>query len=234
MSPEPLEPHLSFHAKHRLGTLQLEATFALTEPWTVLFGHSGSGKSTVLRIIAGLLNPASGKITVHGIPLLDTSTNINLSSHLRPIRWCGQHAALFPHMTVRQNLTFAHPDDTTVHQALDHFHLGPLANKRPSQLSGGEAQRTAVARAAIQARGRILLLDEPFTGLDTQIRLALIHDLKTWLGPTPVISVTHDVAEAIHLRAHVLRIADGRILAQGPAVEVLAPDLATLRQLLAP
>ena len=233
----------------RLDNLTLAAAFTTVAPWTVLFGPSGSGKSTLLRAIAGLEHPTSGHIRLNGATLFqagtpDPSTNKSIPAWQRPIRWSAQRPILYPHMTVAQNLAFATPNPQHLSDGIQAFHLAPYLAKRPSQLSGGEAQRIAVARAAISTRGAaaLLLLDEPFSGLDRPIRDRFIADLRTWLAETPVLSVTHDVAEAFLLDAHVVRIDAGsihagnmdagRIVAQGPAAEVLAEErrhlLATL------
>jgi molybdate transport system ATP-binding protein len=232
--PEP-RPHLSVEIKHRLGILSLDAAFELTQPWTVLFGPSGSGKSTILRAIAGLAHPQHAKIALHNSGSIqiaaDTAARINLPPHQRNVRWAGQRPALFPHMTVRENLRFAtmpaHPvANQSIDLALERFHLTLLADAMPATLSGGEQQRVSVARAAIAANGRLLLLDEPFTGLDTPLRDALLADLQAWLADsrTPVLSVTHDIAEAFQLDAEVIKLHEGRILQQGSAAEVLAEE----------
>ncbi len=229
-----MPPELAVDLRHQLGSLTLAAAFTITAPWTVLFGPSGSGKSTLLRALAGLEHPTAGHIRLNGVPLFDAATALALPAWQRPIRWSAQRAVLYPHMTVAQNLAFAIPDPQHLKDGIAAFHLAPYLAKRPSQLSGGEAQRIAVARAAIATRGNaaLLLLDEPFSGLDRPIRNRFIADLRTWLAGTPVLSVTHDVAEAFELDAHVLRIDAGRIVAQGPAAGVLAEErrhlLATL------
>jgi molybdate transport system ATP-binding protein len=115
---------------------------------------------------------------------------------------------------------------------LDHFKLSVFDHLKPDALSGGQRQMISVIRAAAGARGGILLLDEPFTGLDASVRDQLIADLRSWLGSTPVISVTHDVGEAFLLGAEVVRIADGRVVAQGPVEEVLAEERKRLLGLL--
>jgi molybdate transport system ATP-binding protein len=120
-----------------------------------------------------------------------------------------------------------------VERALEAFHLTELKEKQSAELSGGEAQRVAVARAAIGASGRLLLLDEPFSGLDVAVRDRLIEDLRGWLDGSPVASVTHDVGEAFLLGAEVVRIADGRVVAQGPAEVVLAEERRKLLGVLA-
>ncbi|WP_263375566.1 ATP-binding cassette domain-containing protein [Granulicella aggregans] len=232
--PDP-RPHLSCEIRHRLGTLNLDVAFELSQPWTVLFGPSGSGKSTILRAIAGLARPHHAKIALHhngnAQTISDTSAGVFLPPHKRRVRWAAQHAALFPHMTVRENLRYATEtrdadSDRAADLALERFHLKKFADSRPATLSGGEQQRVSVARAAIAANGRLLLLDEPFTGLDTPLRDALLTDLQEWLAlsKTLVLSVTHDIAEAFQLNAEVLKLHEGRILQQGPAAEVLAEE----------
>ncbi len=157
-----------------------------------------------------------------------------IPGHKRAVRWAGQRAYLFPWMTVEENVAFGLKADSSgllgrgwideVARAMEAFHLTELSGKRPRELSGGQAQRVAVARAAVGASGRRLLLDEPFAGLDAKVRDELIVNLRSWLGETPVVSVTHDVGEAFLLGAEVVRIAEGRVVAQGPVAEVLAEE----------
>ena len=225
--------------QHRIGAMQLDVRFAARAPWTILFGPSGSGKSTLLRILAGLLRPDAGAVTLLGRPVNHSVAGLFLPPYLRPVRWSGQATALFPRMTVRENLAFASGERREVREslgavdrALDHFGLRALEGKRPHELSGGEQQRVAVVRAASAARGRLLLLDEPFTGLDAAVRESLIAQLRGWLGPSPVLSVTHDVGEAFLLGAEVVRLAEGRVVAQGPAADVLAAERAGIVKLL--
>ena len=181
-------------------------------------------------MLAGFLHPQAGSADILGRTVFDTERGIFLAPHTRPVRWTGQTTTLFPRMTVRGNLAFPllTCDRKTradrLEQALQHFNLGALAETLPHQLSGGQQQRVAVIRAAIDAPGRVLLLDEPFTGLDAEVRLQLIAQLRTWLGATPVVSVTHDVEEAFLLDADVLRMEGGRVVAQGPVREVLGPE----------
>ncbi len=231
--------------KHTLGALSLEVAFALSEPWTVLFGPSGSGKTAVLRAIAGLMRPKAGRIALKHSQrpqlLLDTETGIFMPAYRRPVRLSAQATALFPRMTVRENIAYGARTQgngisaaSLVEDALQRFHLEPLAAKYPHALSGGERQRVAVVRAASAAvclgpttRGTtLLLLDEPFTGMDTRLRNNLMRELQAWLAQAgvPVLSVTHDVGEAFQLQAEVIKIEDGRVLRQGPAAEVLQEE----------
>lgn len=222
--------------QHRAGSLAVDASFSLTAAWTILFGPSGSGKTTILRAIAGLLRPASGRIVCGGVTLFDSTAGVLVSAHRRPVRTAAQTARLFPQMTVRENLLYgggagSRPSD--VAQDFDSivalFQLAPLLDRRPQQLSGGEAQRVSVARAiysAVTAPAALLLLDEPFTGLETRLRDDLVAKLRPWLVERgiAVLSVTHDVGEAFQLNAEVIRIAEGRAVQQGSVGEVLAEE----------
>jgi molybdate transport system ATP-binding protein len=214
--------HLEVKFRKRIGTLAMDVAFAATAPWTVLFGPSGSGKSTILRVIAGLERADSGRVSIRGRVVVDAAAKEFVPARERDVRWTAQRAMLFPQMTVEENLAFADADE--VGRALEGFHLAGLARKRVHELSGGEGQRVAVARAAIGARGQVLLLDEAFSGLDAGVRDRLIVDLRAWIGDTPVVSVTHDVGEAFLLGAEVVRSAEGRVVAQGPVGEVLAEE----------
>jgi molybdate transport system ATP-binding protein len=227
--------------QHRLGALELNVAFTLTQPWTVLFGPSGSGKTTVLRAIAGFVRPDAGRIIscfyARDFVMTDTAKNIFVQPHERSVRVAGQGAGLFPHLTVRENIAFGARSQTQgsntakiVEEAIARFQLRELAGKFPSMLSGGERQRVAIARAATAAvslgEGSILLLDEPFTGLDARLRDELIEELRDWLAlmERPVLSVTHDVGETFQLGTEVIKVAEGRVVQQGPVAEVLAEE----------
>lgn len=244
--PEP-RTRLAVQLRHRIGALELNIEFELTQPWTILFGASGSGKTTILRAIAGLLRPDAGRIVLsrehdsegeHTV-LVDTASKIFVPAHARRIPLAPQRASLFPHRTVAENIHYgmavrkgATPREQ-LRSVLNDFHLDHLADKYPPQLSGGEAERVNLARA-VAARGRLLLLDEPFTGLDAPTRerlqstlIAISHDRAI-----PILSVTHDVAEPFQVDAEVIRLDQGRIVRQGPANEVLANERARLLDLL--
>jgi molybdate transport system ATP-binding protein len=205
----------------------------LSAPWTILFGPSGSGKSSILRAACGLIPDA----TVHfarGIPSgwdnLQTSSS-GIPTHLRNLAYAPQGAVLFPHLTVRQNISFAtdirrQPSSPSVKAAVDLFQLAALAYRLPRDLSGGERQRVNLARAFAVPTPHLILLDEPFTGVDRSLRDILLplmqqhaeeHDI-------PVLSVTHDIEEALILNAEVIRIENGKVIDQGPASQVLADE----------
>ena len=227
--------------RHRLGALALDVAFRLHTPWTVLFAPSGAGKSTVLRVIAGLVRPDWGQViwTTNAAPeqyvvLTDTQNGAFVPPHQRAVRFVGQQVALFPHRTVLDNVGYARgrffrsEDDRKVArervgELLELCRIVHLAEKMPSMLSGGEKQRVAIARALGAPGCRALLLDEPFSGLDATMRDVFVEDLKVWLSlrGIPVLQVTHDVGEVFALGAEVIRMANGRVVAQGTVHSVL-------------
>jgi molybdate transport system ATP-binding protein len=229
------EPDLEVDFRYRIGSLAMDVRFGTRAPWTVLFGPSGSGKSTILRMVAGLERADEGRIAVRGEVVADSHAGVFVSGHSRPIRWAGQRAYLTPGKQVKWQVTEGTGTSRDASWAgrawldeqdrlLGHFNLRAFDQLRPHELSGGERQMVSVIRAAAGARGMLLLLDEPFAGLDAAVRDRLIEDLRSWLGDTPVVSVTHDVGEAFLLGAEVVRIAEGRVVAQGPVAEVLAEE----------
>ena len=232
---------LEVRFRHRLGTLELDVAFRTSAPWTVLFGPSGSGKSTILRAIAGLVRPDEGRIAIGGQVVFDSGSGAGVwvPAHERPMRWAAQKAMLYPWKTVKGNLAMGLQDglagvDECDH-AMTHFGLRNLVDKLPEMLSGGQRQLVGVVRAAaavVANQGGLLLLDEPFTGMDARVRDRLIEDLQGWIGAAPVLSVTHDVGEAFLLGAEVVKIAEGKVVAQGVVGKVLAEERERLRGVL--
>ena len=162
------------------GPLALDVDFECAQgSFVSLFGKSGSGKTTILRMIAGLTEPAEGFIQVEDEIWLDTSKKIHLPPHKRKLGFVFQDYSLFPHMTVRENLEFAlgSPQDREmIEELLDIMHLKELEGRKPENLSGGQRQRVALARAVLR-RPKIFLLDEPLAALDTSIRLKLQDEI---------------------------------------------------------
>ena len=190
---------------------------------TVLFGKSGAGKSTILKMIAGLLNPTSGKIIIDNEVWFDSEKKINLPPQKRKVGFVFQDYALFPNMTVRQNLSYAleGKNDTKVEEILELTELTNLASAYPQTLSGGQSQRVALARALMR-EPKILLLDEPLSALDYAMRAKLQDELlriQRHLKITTLL-VSHDIAEVYKLSNHVIELEDGKIVKSASASEV--------------
>jgi molybdate transport system ATP-binding protein len=221
--------YLQFDVEHTLGDLSLRAQCALSAPWTVLFGPSGAGKTSLLRVLGGLTRPDHGRMVLHGRTLMDTATGVWVHPAERGIGFVAQRPTLFPNMDVTANVAFglSGPGQRTsrerVAQMLELFHAGHLARRMPKDLSGGEKQRVALARA-LAPEPRMLLLDEPFTGLDADLKVSIMEQLTAWLATheIPALYVSHDVAEALQTAADVIVIDRGHIKALGPAQLVLA------------
>ena len=196
-----------------------------------LVGHSGAGKTSVLRAVAGLWRPATARVRVNGSIWTDTATRIDLPPHRRRVGVVSQSYALFPHMSAARNVMAAmdRSDRAEAHRLLDLVNLHGLADRKPAQLSGGQQQRVALARA-LARRPQALLLDEPFSAVDrgTRERLhAEIQALRAHLA-MPVVLVTHDVNEAQLLADRMVVIEAGQVVRAGTAAEVMA-DAAALR-----
>ncbi len=189
-----------------------------------LFGSSGAGKTTILRMLAGLVKPDSGWIEVGGKIWYNSKTGVNLPPQERRAGLVFQDFALFPNMDVRQNLEFAlRPgrEKSYVDEIMEVTHLAPLANRMPLTLSGGQKQRVALARA-LASEPSILLLDEPLSALDQDMRSRLqgeIADLQKRFSLTSIL-VSHDIGEIFRLASRVLCLENGKILAQGKPTEV--------------
>jgi molybdate transport system ATP-binding protein len=187
-------------------------------------------------MLAGLARPSAGHITFAKRVLFDRSANIFVPAYKRPIRTAGQAARLLPHLSIAQNITYgehtatANNSSMLVEEIAALFRIEHLMHSMPRSLSGGETQRVSVARAVVSAATCdapvLLLLDEPITGLDIPLRDHLVSSLPPWLSERgiPVLSVTHEIAETFQLDAIVFRVADGRLVQQGPAHEVLAEE----------
>lgn len=163
---------------------------------TKISGPSGAGKSTFLNIIAGLTAAEEGKIMVDNEIWLDTSAKINLSSQKRKTGFVFQHYALFPNMTVQQQLEYATSDQNFIEELLDFGRLTPFIKHKPVQLSGGQQQRLAILRA-LAIKPKVLLMDEPFSALDIKTKTTLIEELKILLDISSIstIIVSHNLHE---------------------------------------
>jgi molybdate transport system ATP-binding protein len=207
------------------GAMELDVSFSLEQgAFTTLFGKSGAGKTSLLRIIAGLLEPDSGTIRVQGATWFDSANKRNLAPQRRLAGLLFQDYALFPNMTVREQLHFAlnkGQKKGDVEELIDIMELGDLQHRRPETLSGGQRQRAALARALVQ-RPEVLLLDEPFSSLDTAMRVKLQDHVLTAhreYGFTTIL-VSHDMAEIVKTSEQVLVLDHGKIVRKGSPVEV--------------
>jgi len=217
----------------------LDVEFSVAPGFTILFGPSGSGKTTLLDCIAGLRRADSGRIAIAGDLLFDANTAANLPAHRRRVGYLLQSLALFPHMTVEQNVQYGlhglakQERERRSQEILESFRIAALSRRRPAELSGGERQRVALARTLV-LRPRALLLDEPLTALDSKVKSQIVDDLRAWNENQriPILYVTHQREEAFALGGRVLAMNSGKIVAQGSAHDVLQrPALETVAQL---
>ncbi len=198
-----LEIEISKKLVSRGRSFDLNTAFLTEERFVILFGPSGSGKTATLQSIAGLVRPDSGRIVLDGRILFDSQTGVDLAPRGRNIGYVFQDYALFPHLTVSDNVAYGLPRDwlrrisnrdrARVDEFLDLFEISHLARSFPADLSGGQKQRVALARALVRNPG-LLLLDEPFSALDTMLRARLRRELLRLQSrlDIPVVMVTHD------------------------------------------
>jgi len=204
----------------------LEATLSLTDGPTALVGPNGAGKSTLLRAMLGAVPVRRGRIVLHGRALLDTARGICLPSEERGVGWLPQDYALFPHLTVLENVCFGRPGPSGRARAgavLHQLGVGPLASRRPGTLSGGERQKVALARALV-AEPRALLLDEPLAALDADTRettRGLLADTLRQLA-IPSLVVTHQMRDVLALGGAVVLLEAGRVRSVGAVEEFRA------------
>ncbi|HEC1542193.1 TPA: ATP-binding cassette domain-containing protein [Campylobacter upsaliensis] len=213
---------LEFCLKHTIkgieGPIKLDLDIMLNQgEISAIFGESGAGKTTLLRILAGLITPQKGFIRVGDEIWLDLKRGINLSPQKRSLGFVFQDYALFPNMSVRENLAYATQNQRKIDELLELIGLKELANSRPKELSGGQAQRVALARA-LAKEPKILLLDEPLSALDFKMRSHLQEELLKILKhfKTTALLVSHDLAEIYRLSARVLQLSGGKIIKDLP------------------
>lgn len=219
-----LDIHKRLRAEGGHMDLQVKADIAPGE-WVTLYGPSGVGKTSTLRMLAGLMKPDKGSIVVADTPWFDSVRKVNLKPGLRKIGYVFQDFALFPNMTVRQNLEFAKKKGSNtdlLNAVLEMIELVDLQDQKPQSLSGGQKQRVALARSLVQ-EPELLLLDEPLSALDPEMRFKL----QEYLGKIhrefqlTTLLVSHDVSEISRLSTTVLVMDKGRVVKKGRPHEVM-------------
>lgn len=216
--------------RHAGTSFELDVRFASDAPRLALFGPSGAGKTLTLKTIAGIVRPDAARICVAGRVLHDTARGLRLSPQQRRLGYLFQDYALFPHLTVRQNIAFGrragwrNPGRASTDEAVERwiaaFRLENVAGHHPHQLSGGQRQRTALARALVNEPSA-LLLDEPFAALDMGLRKRLrseLVELQAQLG-LPLLLITHDLDDVRALDAEVVHLQRGRVVEDSPMPE---------------
>jgi molybdate transport system ATP-binding protein len=216
----------------RLGEFVVEASFASEGRVTGLFGASGAGKTSLINMIAGLLRPDRGRISIDGETLDDTAASVRVPVHRRRIGYVFQDARLFPHLDVRQNLDYGRrmnrlADDAAQRKRVTGLlDIGHLLDRRPGRLSGGERQRVALGRALL-LRPRLLLLDEPLGSLDEERKVEILPYLVRLRDEAgiPMVYVSHDASEMRQLASQVVMLQRGRVTALGGAEVLPNPPL---------
>ena len=221
---------LTVQASARLGELQLDVGLEVERgECLALAGPSGAGKTSILRVAAGLLRPEHGRVEAGGTTWLDSARGVDVPAERRRCGYVFQDYALFPHLSAWQNVAYPlhglsrEERRTRAHELLDRFGLAGRAGARPRTLSGGERQRVALARA-LARRPDVLLLDEPLSALDARTRASAARELSAVLRDTeaPALLVTHDFADAAQLGDRVGIVDEGRVVQEGTASELAA------------
>jgi len=205
---------------------------------TILFGASGAGKSTFLDCLAGLTRPDEGRIAIGNDVLFDSAVGVHIPAPKRRIAYVFQTLALFPHLSAEENVAYGLrglPEAerrSRVEAILQALRVEKLRRQKPGEISGGERQRIALARSLV-TEPRVLLLDEPLTGLDAELKAAIVDDLRAWntAKEIPILYVTHSRDEVDALGERVIALDNGRVLSSGSPIEVLnAPRRKKLAQ----
>lgn len=221
---------LEIDVKKKLRDFDLDVSLNVPEgEILMLVGENGCGKSTLLNMVAGLLSPDSGEITLAGEPLFDSSLRINLSPEMRNIGYVFQNYALFPHLSVYENVAFGlrtrrlsrQKIEVKVKEQLEAFDLWGMRDAKAVNISGGQKQRTALARA-LAIEPRLLLLDEPLSALDIRRQAEMRKELRILIRNfgVPSIVVTHDLRDVVSIGDRVFLLEEGKVIHSGLAEEV--------------
>lgn len=209
--------------------VDLDVSFEAPAGLTVLFGSSGSGKTSVINAVAGLSRPAQSRIVVNGEVLSDSAAGRWVPPHQRSLGYVFQEGRLFPHMTVRKNLLYGNglakdrAEVASLDQVVEILGIGSLLDRRPAELSGGEKQRVAIGRALL-ARPKLILADEPLAALDEPRKAEILPYFERLRDEfsLPILYVTHSIAEVARLATTVVALKGGKVDRVGPAAEVLS------------
>ena len=213
---------LTVDIEKRLGEFEIKVAFESKGSVTGLFGSSGSGKTSVVNMVAGLIKPDRGLIALDDTVLFDSTTRVNVPMHRRRIGYVFQEGRLFPHLSVAANLDYGRrmsrlPHDEAERQRIvDLLDIGHLLDRRPGRLSGGERQRVAVGRALLM-RPRLLILDEPLASLDTARKREILPYLVRLRDEAhmPMVYVSHQAGELRRIATTVVRLDGGRVMQTG-------------------
>jgi molybdate transport system ATP-binding protein len=219
---------LDVDIRKRFGAFALDVRFKATNGLTALFGRSGSGKTTVINTIAGLVAPDDGRIVVNGSPIVDTMQRLAVPQHRRRIGYVFQEGRLFPHLNVRQNLLYGQwfssikADASELDRIVAMLGIEALLDRRPTGLSGGEKQRVAIGRALL-SNPQLLLLDEPLAALDAARKQEILPYIEMLRDSSniPIVYVSHSVSEVARLATTIVLLSEGHVAAAGPASEIL-------------
>ncbi|SMR81427.1 molybdate transport system ATP-binding protein [Aliiroseovarius halocynthiae] len=222
------QPALSIALRAQRPGFDLDVDFTAPAGLTVLFGASGSGKTSIVDAVAGLTRDVSGRIAVGDQVLLDSTQGICLPAHERRIGYVFQDARLFPHLTVRRNLDYARRvtrqpvDVSRFDKVVEMLGIAHLLDRRTPRLSGGEKQRLAIGRALL-SRPQLILADEPLAALDAPRKDEILPYFERLRdeGEVPILYVTHSTSEVARLATTVVALDRGRVVRQGDAIEVL-------------
>ncbi|MCX5807307.1 MAG: ATP-binding cassette domain-containing protein [Proteobacteria bacterium] len=225
---------LEIRLKKQVTGFSLDVEWHMDNEILVLFGHSGSGKSMTLQLIAGLANPDEGRVCFGEKVLFDDYLKVNLPPQRRSVGYVFQDRVLFPNMTARENIGYGLKNgnkmerNKKIDEMFKLLYLEGLEDKYPGQISGGEKQRVTLARALI-GRPEVLLLDEPFSALDNALRIEmrdLLRDIKYRFN-VPIVLVSHDMLEAYSIADKIVLYAQGRVAHAGTPQEIFSDPMSS-------